>query len=117
MAMNGVRTTPPWSLPLGLAQIKIDGEDNPRRADLPARVRDTATAGARAPPARSLARALRRRARGAGRTALPRQVGVEGCVSVRAAAGAARGVRPDPRLLGYAREGDDRRLHPRRPRG
>src|SRR5215471_9778160 len=102
MAMNGVRTTPPWSLPLALAQTKIDGEDNRRRADLPARVRDTAAAGARAPSARPLARAVRRRARGAGRAALPRQVGAEGRVSVRAAAGAARGVRPDPRLLGDA---------------
>src|SRR5215471_7515384 len=98
MAMNGVRTTPPWSLPLALAQIKIDGEDNRRRADLPARVRDTAAAGARAPPAQPSARAVRCRARGTAGATLPRQVGAAGRVSVRAAAGAARGVRPDPRL-------------------
>src|SRR5204863_1528992 len=78
--------------------------------------RDVAAAGARAAPARAAAGAVRRRARSAPRAAVPGQVGAPGRVSVRASAGAARGLRPDPCLVGDAREGDDRRVHAERPR-
>ena len=74
-------------------------------------------AGARAAAARAAAGAVRRRARGVAGAAVPGQVGAARRVSVRAPAGAARGVRPDPRLLGHARQADDRRVHARRSRG
>ena len=102
---------------LGRLHWRLHGENSRRHADLPARARDAAAAGARAAPARAPAGEVRRRARGAAGAALPRQVGAEGRVSLRAPAGAARGVRPDPRLLWHAREGDDRRVHASRPRG
>ena len=81
------------------------------RRDLPARAGDAAALGARAAPARAAARALRRRLlRGARRAAVRDQVRCcatptrSGCCACRS-----RSCVRDPRVLGHARQADDRR--------
>src|ERR1051325_7649323 len=96
MAMNGVRTPPPS----GRSNWRLQTENNPRRADLPARARDDAEIGARAAATQPAPRAVGCRTRGAAgdavrvkselRDAYPfglLQVPLEDCVRIHASSG------------------------------